>query len=283
MFIGARPGGAGAVRKIVAHVNAGPQTENGAHGLANYLRQIQGGYHEICDDHDFVICATPDRLVYGASGMNAAGYHICDIGNASSTPTTGGQQQWYDAYATGELTVTAKRFANACHMLAIPPVRLTDQQVADPNTRGICDHWQVNRAIVKPAVARGDMSMGAGDHVDVGADFPWSHFMQLVGYFYGSPPGTPSTPTSEDQMGMVVIQPGGSPAGRFKKYKLFADERAVLCSNGGRLVGDSGPTLLGCWWHFTSNGRPDGLELRPDGRGIVVTAEDDGTFNTDFA
>lgn len=93
-------------------------------------------------------------------------------------------------------------------------------------------------------------------------------------------PAPPLPELGDDDM--VVIQPGGTPAGRFKKYKLVPDQKAVLLSNGARLVGDSGPTAIGCWWHVPSNAPVDGIALNPDGSGIVVTATDDGTFAAKF-
>lgn len=167
-----------AIRKIVLHVNVGPEAQGGAQALANYLRTQDAGYHEIIDNRTYVQCARPDQKVEGASGMNWAGYHVCLIGNLQ-TP-----QQWSDPYSTSELTLAALRVASRCHDFGLPPIHLNDTQVADPNARGICDHWAVNRAIVIPANAHGDHSMGPGDHTDVGAGFPWPTFMaQTVKYY----------------------------------------------------------------------------------------------------
>lgn len=84
-------------------------------------------------------------------------------------------------------------------------------------------------------------------------------------------------------MGMVVIQPGGHPAGRDKKYTLYPAERAVLCQNGAALEGDTGDTPIGRWWHFVSAAMPDALCLRVDGLGVTATAADGGCFHATFA
>lgn len=186
MHIDPRPGGAGAIRKVVLHLNVGPEVEGGAQALADYLKTQNAGYHEIVDDKTFVVCAAASDRVWGAAGMNDRGYHICVIGNVQTA------QQWADAYSSGELNIAAMRVAQRCHDFALPPTQLTDAQVATDEARGVCDHWAVNRAIVQPAVARGDHSMGPGDHTDVGPGFPWPTFMSLVGRYFTPKPPAPT-------------------------------------------------------------------------------------------
>lgn len=184
------------------HLNVGPEIEGGAASLARFLQTIQGGYHEIVDDKTFLIEARPDQCVYGASGMNGDGYHICVIGNVQTA------QQWADTYSRGELDLAARRVAQRCHDFGIPPTQLTDAQVADPNTRGICDHWAVNRAIVLPAVARGDHSMGPGDHTDVGPGFPWPSFMAAVDRNYCASP----VPVPPEEPVHILVRSNHAPA-----------------------------------------------------------------------
>lgn len=186
MKVAPRPGGAAAIRKIVLHLNVGPEVEGGAQSLADYLKTVDAGYHEIIDNKTYVQCARPDQRVNGAAGMNDDGYHICVIGTLQTA------QQWADAYSKAELNLCALRVAARCHDFSLPPALLTDAQIADINARGICDHWGVNRAIVKPLVARGDHSLGPGDHTDVGAGFPWVEFIgDVVRYFTPAPPMSP--------------------------------------------------------------------------------------------
>lgn len=198
MHISPRPGGAGAVRLYVMHINVGPDTHAGAPAfIANVLSREDGGYHAVGDDVQTAIAAQPDQLVYGASGANDDGYHHCLLGDIQ-TPA-----QWADAFSTGEIHVAAAFCAQKCHELGIPPMLLTNAQVADGKTKGITDHWMVNKAIVLPAVVRGDHSMGPGDHTDVGQFFPWPLFMSLVQAFYG---GTP-VPGPEETMRVLVAAP----------------------------------------------------------------------------
>lgn len=205
MHIAPRDGGVGTIRKIVIHLNVGPEVENGAQSLVNYLQGVDAGYHEVVDDRTSVIAAQPDQVVYGASGMYEAGYHLCVIAEIQTAA------QWHDPYSTNELAIAAMRVAYLCHQFDLPPVLLTDAQIADPNARGVCDHWGVNRAIVLPANARGDHSMGPGDHTDVGAEFPWVEFMGKVAAVYagGAPKPAPApkpkvTPMYDPPLGPIA-------------------------------------------------------------------------------
>lgn len=208
MHTSPRPGGIAAIRKLVLHVNVGPEIEGGAQSLAAWLRGQQQGYHEIIDDRSYVQTAQADQQVWAASGMNTTGYHICLIGQADQTA-----QEWHDAYSNGELGLAALRCAYLCHQFGLAPVLLTDAQIADPNSRGVCDHWGVNRAVVLPAVARGDHSMGPGDHTDVGPNFPWVEFMgQVVRDYQPAPtPGAAPIAIAQDSPeGRTMIKIGGN-------------------------------------------------------------------------
>lgn len=218
-----RPGGRSAIRKIVYHLNAGPEVEGGAAGLAKYLNTIDGGYHEIVDDKTFIVMASPDELVYGASGMNEHGYHICLIGQPQSSA------QWHDAYSRGELTIAGLRGAYNCHLLGVTPRLLTDAQIADPNARGICDHWGVNRAITH------------GDHVDVGPNFPWVEFMgDMVKYYAPSHPASsaPSKITPDMPEWHTMIKVGERDAkGVYKGKRVLNGAPVYGYSVGGHTYG----------------------------------------------
>lgn len=245
-----RPGGAASIRKIVLHLNVGPEVEGGAQSLATYLRGVGAGYHEIVDNRTFVQCAQPDQVVWGAAGMNDHGYHICVIGNVQTA------QEWHDSYSSGELSVAALRVAARCHDFGIPPALLTDAQIADPNVRGVCDHWGVNRAIVKPAVARGDRSMGPGDHTDVGRGFPWVEFMAQVVKDY-NPNGPGPSPAPVPKPAVWKVQPMHKPP--IVLAPCVADLR---CPTGGAwtLHADGG---VAAWGGAPFHGSPHGQPLSP--------------------
>lgn len=226
MRIVPRPGGQAAIRKLVLHLNVGPDVEGGARLLSDFLDHQDAGYHEVGDDKESIEKAAPDRMVEAASGMNLAGWHYCVVANLQ-TPA-----QWADPYSAAEIDLAARVFAQKCHEFGLPPVLLTDAQIADPNARGICDHWGVNRAIVKPAVARGDHSMGPGDHTDVGAGFPWPIFIAKVVAYYGGSP----LPTSKDEPMLYPIHP--KKANKFSGALVDLPSKTLVAVGGAKLTPD---------------------------------------------
>lgn len=155
------PRNGASIDKLCVHTNEGPESENGAAGLASYLTRIDGGYHAVFDDQHTVITAGDDRVVWGAGGVNTHGLHGCCIHYSAD--------QWTDPYSAGELAQAAAWFAQKCRQYGIPPVRLTPAQVATPGVKGICGHVDVSA--VFPA------SMG---HTDPGPNFPWVSFLAQV-------------------------------------------------------------------------------------------------------
>lgn len=155
------PRNGASIDKLVLHTNEGPESENGAAGLAGYLNSIDGGYHAIFDDQHTVTTAGDDAVVWGAGGMNTHGLHGCFIHYSAD--------QWTDPYSAGELAQAAAWFAGKCRQYGIPAVRLTPAQVATPGVKGICGHVDVSA--VFPA------SMG---HTDPGPNFPWVSFLEQV-------------------------------------------------------------------------------------------------------
>lgn len=242
-----RPGGVGAIRKIVLHLNAGPEIERGAQGLAGYLRTIDGGYHEVVDDHAYIVCAQPGELVWGASGMNEHGYHICLVGNLQSA------EAWHDAYSRGEMDVAAQRVRAACHAFGIPAVQLTDLQVATDDARGVCDHWAVNRAIQH------------GDHVDVGPGFPWNEFMGAV--------RADPKPVPKKEEPMLVRANHADPNDHFVGVELDIDAGTITLVGPGASCNPSPSVMDGKAWRGAH--RDYGDDPRDDvARVTVVTSPD---------
>lgn len=149
---------------IVMHTNEGPQAEGGAVAVARYTQTTVGGYHEIVDDRDVVICAAPNMVVNGAGGVNAFAYHICMVGAAAQ-----GLAAWSDPYGQQELAIAASRARSATALFGLPIVRLAPDRLEPPN-RGLCGHADVS--VYHPA------SQG---HTDPGAAFPWDEFLARVG------------------------------------------------------------------------------------------------------
>ncbi len=165
------------IEKIVVHVNVGPEVQGGAQGLARYLQTIDAGYHKIADDKQLVTVAGDDQVVWGASGMNQRGLHICLIGSADQSGT-----DWLDSYSRGEMDVAAHAVADWCKQHSIPVTRLSPAQVATPGKLGICGHVDVTAAF-------GGANAG---HYDPGPNFPWTPFLQKVlSLVHPAPPPPP--------------------------------------------------------------------------------------------
>ena len=150
------------VRLVVMHVNVGPDTHAGAVSVAKYCQTIEGGYHEIVDDVQYVTTARDNEVVNGAAGANADGYHICMIGDANQTPA-----EWHDAFSVCTWTRAAQRAHEACARLGVPMRLLSAAEVASGQS-GICGHVHVSQAFRK------------SDHTDPGPNFPWAEFIAQV-------------------------------------------------------------------------------------------------------
>lgn len=158
------PRGTTAITNVVVHVNVGPETQTGAMQLRLYLNSIDAGYHQIVDNATTVVAATDNQVVWGASGANRDGLHLCLIGYADQT-----DDQWHDAYSTAERQRAAIVVANWCSKYQIPVKRLSPAQL-QAGARGIVGHVDVTAAY-------GGNNAG---HYDPGPNFPWTEFLHQV-------------------------------------------------------------------------------------------------------
>src|SRR5678815_5844927 len=152
------------IRKVVFHTNEGPETLGGAASLARFLQSIQGGYHYIVDNKTAVRVANDNQEVWGATGMNSAGLHICFIGYAGQDA-----QGWADPYSQAELKIAAPIVRDWCQKYGLEMKHLVDEEIRNPNGRGICGHGDVSRAKNIP-----------GGHTDPGPNFPWTQAINLI-------------------------------------------------------------------------------------------------------
>lgn len=136
-------------------------------------------------DNDSIVQGVPEKdMAWAAPGANELGIQVEHAGRAGQSAA-----EWADAYSTAMLDRSARLVARICLDNGIPPVKLTDAQVA-AGAKGIIDHSQAS------AVWR------LSDHWDVGSNFPWdSYIAQVRAYYYGtgttSAPSTTPTPTKD--------------------------------------------------------------------------------------
>lgn len=126
-------------------------------------------------DNDSIVQGVPEKdMAWTAPGTNHDGIQIEQAGRAAQSTA-----QWNDPYSSTMLDKTARLVADICQRNNIPPVKLTDAQLA-AGAKGIIDHAQASRVY------------RMSDHWDVGTGFPWEAFMAKVRNYYGG--GAPSAP-----------------------------------------------------------------------------------------
>lgn len=103
----------------------------------------------------------------GAPGANQDGFHVEFAGYGRET-----REQWLDPYGISMLALGSDAIAQLCIDLKIPPMHLTNAQLADKTQKGIVGHVQVSQVYQ------------LSDHTDPGPNFPWDYFIQSVRAFY---------------------------------------------------------------------------------------------------
>lgn len=214
----------GPIDKIVVHTNEGPERTGGARNLVAYLQTIQGGYHVVVDDRDTIVTATDNLVVWGATGMNERGLHICLVGYAAQSA-----QEWADPYSHSEILNAVDVVAGWCQKYQIPARHLTVLEVGTSGAKGICGHADVSKAF-------------NGTHTDPGPNFPWPAFVALVQQkLIPAPPAPPKVAFMYDP---PLIIPGGIRASmKWRGGELLANEAgefyAFDCPWPGNLDGKS--------------------------------------------
>lgn len=256
----------GQIEKLVLHDNEGPKGPGAAQSLRNYLNQIDGGYHAICDDTTTVLVVGDDVEVWGNGGINSTSLDCCLIGYA--------RDPWTDPYSVAEIARAAQWFAQKCAQYGIPARRLTPQEVATPGVRGLCRHWDVTLAGFP----------GSAGHSDPGPNFDFDAFVaQVAALLDPHPTPDPKPPEVEDVLTFPC--PGFPDVDGNKAHAQFSEDVAphggVILRWGARIAHDLpveghashvwGPPL-----HAGATGWKSAY-ARPDGRGIVLVDDKGGT------
>lgn len=192
------PGRPRPVQYVVMHYTAGNAGPLAAENGVQYDKTRTDGTscHIFADSAGAPLQEVPlgDRAHSAYQYGNEIGVHIeiCD--------TVQTRAQWLDAVSYPTLVNAAGTCRWVCDQLGIPLVRLSTQQVYDAyfapagqRPKGICDHGAVT------------LAYGLGDHMDVGAEFPWDVFMGLV---IGE---EPPLEYRGDEMGLMIVRSGQKP------------------------------------------------------------------------
>ncbi len=151
------PGRPRTVRLIVWHDMEYDETLTAAEDVAHYFATTdrQASAH-VCIDADSVVQCVPDSdVAYAAPGCNADGIHLELAGRARQT-----REEWLDDYGRRLLDRACEVAAQYCVKYDIPPVHLTDAELA-AGAKGMVGHAQCSAVYKK------------SDHTDPGPNFPW--------------------------------------------------------------------------------------------------------------
>lgn len=152
------------VKHIVIHAMQYPERVTAAEDIARDFAMTtdERSAHITVDNNSTVQCV-PDRdVAWAAPGANADGIQVELAGYSGQT-----REQWLDEYGRQLLDRAADDVAQYCVKFDLPPVKLTDAELA-ADKPGICGHDQVTRVFKK------------SDHTDPGPNFPWDHFIKRV-------------------------------------------------------------------------------------------------------
>lgn len=179
------------VQYVVLHYTAGSEGPSSAEGGAQYDKNRTDGTscHAFFDSQGPGLQEVPfgDRSHSAFFYGNEIGVHYEICGTVQT------RAQWLDPVSLATLRTCAAAVAYACDTLGLPRRRLSVDEVraaynapAGQRPAGICDHAAITAAY------------GLGDHTDVGTEFPWDVFMQMVAGVNPSP--GPLPPFPEDDM-----------------------------------------------------------------------------------
>jgi N-acetyl-anhydromuramyl-L-alanine amidase AmpD len=160
-------GGRRPVRLVVIHDMEFPETARAAeviaHDFATRTAKNPGSAHINVDNDSIVQCVKDNDIAFAAPGANRDGIQIELAGFGSQT-----REQWLDNYSEALLQRGADAAAQYCLKYGIPPIHITNQQLA-AGAKGIIGHYQATAVYHEST------------HTDPGNAFPWDYFISLVG------------------------------------------------------------------------------------------------------
>lgn len=164
---------------LVLHTSEGGETPTSAENLCRYMEAPgdrvgpsgpYGSSYQAVFDTDCIRPAVPNDVVsYSAGGGNARGVHGCFPGRASQT-----REQWLDENTRPMIIRAAEWAIDQSIAENIPLRRLTVAEVRAYKA-GVCDHHDIS------------LAFGQSDHTDVGEQFPWDSFWNVIDFILNPP------------------------------------------------------------------------------------------------
>ena len=152
---------------VVLHTLEYPERSGAARWAANYFRTVQASANYITDASEIIGGVYEKDMPWTTPGVNERSISIEQAGYAGQSAS-----EWADAYSRAMLENTARLTADICRRNSIPPVLLTNAQLAAGH-KGIIHHVQASEVY------------RMSDHWDCGPNFPWAYFMGRVAHYYG--------------------------------------------------------------------------------------------------
>jgi hypothetical protein len=181
------------VQFVTLHYTAGSEGPTSAEGGASYDKTRTDGTscHAFFDSQGPGLQEVPfgDRSHSAYFRGNEIGVHFEICGTIQT------RAQWLDATSMATLKTCAQAVAYTCDTLGLPRRRLSVAETraayynpVGSRPKGINDHWTITQAFPEDN----------GSHSDVGPEFPWDVFMDMVG-------GSSPTPTTRKVPGMFRL------------------------------------------------------------------------------
>jgi len=168
-------GRARSVQYVTLHYTAGSEGPTSAEGGANYDKTRTDG----TSCHAFFDSSGPglQEVPFG-DRSHSAYFHGNEIGvHYEICGTIQTRAQWLDPTSMATLKTCAQAVAYACEALGLQKRRLSVDETraayfgaSGQRPTGINDHWTITKAYPEDP----------GNHTDVGAEFPWDVFMDMV-------------------------------------------------------------------------------------------------------
>ena len=155
------------VRVIVIHDMEFDEVNTAAEAVAHYFATTTtpASAHICVDNNSIVQCVHDRDVAYAAPGCNNDGIQVELAGYGKQN-----RCQWQDLFSAAMLKKAADAVAQYCLKYNIPPVHLTNAELA-AGAKGIIGHYQASEVYKK------------SDHADPGPGFPWDIFLADVQTF----------------------------------------------------------------------------------------------------
>ena len=159
------------IRLIVIHSMEFEEKGDTAESCAKYFQNPcdehgtsrPSAAHLCIDNNSIVRCVLDNNIAGGAPGANRDGIQLELSGFARQT-----EAEWLDDYGKQLLDNAASAAAQFCLRYDIPVRQLTNDELADGQSKGFVSHAQVSEVFKQST------------HTDPGPGFPWKLFLEKV-------------------------------------------------------------------------------------------------------